>query len=91
MIQNFKSRELRRYWQTGQTRGLNADRIAKLHRMLDALDCAEEPEDMNIPGFHFHELKGARKGVFSLRVSGNWRLTFEWDDAPVNVDLEDYH
>lgn len=60
--------------------------------MLDRLEAAEHPEDMNLPGYRWHPLKGAQKGRFACDVSGNWRLTFGFDgkDA-VDVDLEDYH
>ena len=60
--------------------------------MLDRLDAAARPEDMNLPGWRFHALKGDRAGEYSVTVSGNWRLTFafEGEDA-VGVNLEDYH
>lgn len=60
--------------------------------MLDRLDASVGPNDMNIPGYKFHALKGSRKGHYAVSVSGNWRLTFAFDgqDA-VNVNLEDYH
>jgi proteic killer suppression protein len=60
--------------------------------MLDRLDAAVVPEDMDLPGLKFHELKGRRKGVYSVAVSGNWRMTFKFDgDSAIEVDLEDYH
>lgn len=60
--------------------------------MLDALDVAAEPADLNLPGYRFHALKGRDKGRYSLRVSGNWRLTFEFRDGDAFVlDYEDYH
>jgi proteic killer suppression protein len=47
---------------------------------------------MNLPQYRFHELKGNRKGTYSVTVRANWRLTFEWENrAAVRVDLEDYH
>jgi MoaA/NifB/PqqE/SkfB family radical SAM enzyme len=50
------------------------------------------PEDMNVIGFRFHELKGAKKGIYSVGVSGNWRITFKFDvNGPFDIDLEDYH
>lgn len=65
---------------------------SRIERMLDRLDAAHEAKDMDLPGFKFHTLKGDRKGEFAVSVSGNWRITFEFDgqDA-VNVNLEDYH
>ena len=68
------------------------DLPAFLERMLDLLDACATPTDMAVPGFKFHELKGDRKGTFSISVTGNYRITFrfEGEDA-VDVDLEDYH
>jgi len=58
--------------------------------MLQALDAAARPEQMNLPGFYFHALRGAHR--WSIRASGNWRITFAWDGADaIDVDLEDYH
>ena len=59
---------------------------------LDRLDAAKEPEDMDLPGYKFHPLKGDRMGAYAVFVNANWRITFEFDgqDA-VNVNLEDYH
>lgn len=59
---------------------------------LAALETAQRIDDMNIPGFHLHRLKGSRGRRWSIRVSGNWRLTFEFRDGHVYViDYEDYH
>jgi proteic killer suppression protein len=58
--------------------------------MLDRLDAAVVPEDMDLPGFKFHELKGKRKGIYAVSVSGNWRITFKFDgEGAFDVDLED--
>ena len=63
-----------------------------IERMLDRLDAAVVPEDMDLPGFKFHELKGKRKGIYAVSVSGNWRITFKFDgEGAFDVDLEDYH
>ncbi|MEX0503403.1 type II toxin-antitoxin system RelE/ParE family toxin [Alphaproteobacteria bacterium LSUCC0719] len=59
---------------------------------LARLDAAIRPEDMNEPGLRFHALGGEMKGRYSVRVTGNWRVTFAWDgENAVDVDLEDYH
>jgi len=51
-----------------------------------------KPEDMNLPGFRFHALKGKEKGRYAVDASGNWRITFAWlDGDAIDVDLEDYH
>ena len=63
-----------------------------IERMLDRLDASVVPEDMDLPGFKFHELKGKRKGIYAVSVSGNWRITFKFDgEGAFDVDLEDYH
>jgi len=57
-----------------------------------ALDVAETPDDVNLPGYYFHPLKGKDKGRYSIRVTGNWRMTFEFNGVDVVIlDLEDYH
>lgn len=59
--------------------------------ILDQLDAATKPEDMNIPGNNFHALRGKPKR-YSVHVNGNWCITYEWDgNAPIRVNLEDYH
>ncbi len=60
--------------------------------LLAALDTAQSVEDMNIPGYKFHPLKGHRKGIYAVTVSGNWRITFRFNgEDATDVDLEDYH
>ena len=66
--------------------------MSKLLRILDRLDASKNPQDMNLPGYHLHELKGALKGTWSVWVNGNWRVTFEFSNNDViNVDYLDYH
>ena len=71
---------------------MNAQHGSRIERMLDRVGAAREAKAMDLPGFKFHALKGDRKGEFAVSVSGNWRITFEFDgqDA-VNVNLEGYH
>jgi toxin HigB-1 len=92
MIKNFSHRGLERYFRDDDMRGINAQHAPRIERLLDRLEAATVAEDMNIPGWGFHELKGDRKGVYAVKVSGNWRITFrfEGDDAR-DVNLEDYH
>jgi proteic killer suppression protein len=60
--------------------------------MLDRLDGALCPGDMNLPGYGFHPLKGDRKGDYAVSISGNWRMTFRFEgEHAADVDLEDYH
>jgi proteic killer suppression protein len=92
MIQSFKYRGLRLFFVNGSLRGIPASYSGKITRLLDSLDAALLPEDMNVIGFRFHGLKGAKKGIYSVSVSGNWRITFKFDvNGPFDIDLEDYH
>ena len=76
----------------GTKSGVQAAHAARLARQLQRLDVAQRPQDMNVPGWRLHPLKGDQKGHWSVWVSGNWRLTFmfEGEDA-VFVDYQDYH
>jgi proteic killer suppression protein len=90
VIRSFRNRALRTFFETANSSGLSVANVARVGRMLRALDAATRPEQLNLPGYHFHSLRGARR--WSIRVTGNWRMTFGWDGADaVDVDLEDYH
>jgi len=92
VIESIRHRALRAYWTRGRAGGLNADWLNRLTLILARLDAAIRPEDMNEPGLRFHALGGDMKGRYSVRVTGNWRVTFAWDgENAVDVDLEDYH
>lgn len=92
MIRSFRHRGLERFFARSDHRGIPAQFAGRLTRVLDRLDVATRPEDMNLPGYRFHALRGRRRGSYAVTVSGNWRLTFrfEGEDA-VDVNLEDYH
>ena len=72
--------------------GILPDHAQKIERILDRLDASISPTDMNLPGYRLHELKGQDAGRWSVTVSANWRITFEFEghDAFV-VDYQDYH
>ena len=92
MIKSFKHKGLKRFYETGSTRGINADHEQKLSDQLDFLDAATVVADMDLPGYILHPLKGKDKGRWSIKVNGNWRLTFEFVDGNAYVlDYEDYH
>jgi toxin HigB-1 len=92
MIRTFKHRGLERFFTKDDHRGILARSGGRIERMLDRLDAAARPEDMNIPGYRFHRLTGNRKDTYAVTVTGNWRITFRFEgDAAVDVDLEDYH
>jgi len=66
--------------------------LNKVREILSALDAADRPEEMALPLFHFHPLKGDRRGTYSVTVRANWRITFSFrQGAACDVDLEDYH
>ena len=92
MIKSIRHKGLKRFFETGSTSGVQAQHLSRLRLQLAALDTAQCLEDMDIPGYRLHRLKGKLKGRNSIWVSGNWRLTFEIRDGDAYlVDYEDYH
>ena len=92
MIKSFKHKGLRQFYETGNTAGVQSIHKKRLRLQLVALDTATRIEDMDIPGFRLHPLKGKRRGIWSITVSGNWRITFEFREGNVHiVNYEDYH
>lgn len=92
MIRSFKHKGLERFFVKGSTSGIQSAHSKRLKLILGRLHAAATPQDMNLPGLFFHQLGGTYRGRFSVRVNGNWRVTFNFDgpDASV-VDYEDYH
>lgn len=92
MIKSFRNKGLRLFFTDSDCRGIDSKHADRIQRQLDRLDMAVKPEDMNLPGYDFHRLKGDRKGTFAISVSGNWRITFAFADGDAtDVNLEDYH
>ncbi len=95
MIKTFRHKGLKRFFADPKytdKRGISAAISARLVVILDALDVIETPLEMDITGLYFHALKGKRKGEYSIRVTGNWRITWFMEGQDVtNVNLEDYH
>lgn len=92
MIVSFRSRSLRRFWEYDDETGLNRQHITKIGRILDALDRAQRVEHMKLPGYRLHKLTGFNPDRWSVWVSGNWRITFSFEDGEASaVDYEDYH
>ena len=92
MIISFKHKGLEKFFATGTVAGIQAHHAKRLRMQLAALDTAEFIEDMDLPGYKFHALKGERKGDCAVSVNGNWRITFAFEDEDaVDVNLEDYH
>lgn len=92
-VRNIVHKGLRRLYESDDPRGLPADAVDKLRKMLGFLDAiASEEEVRDVPTWKAHRLTGDRRGTWSLRVSRNWRLTFEIAGEEIaNVNLEDYH
>jgi len=81
---------LQKFYQTGNTAGIQAKHEAKLRLILSNLDQAENQNDMDLPGFELHPLKGNRKNIWAVKVSGNWRITFKFVQGHVElVNYED--
>lgn len=92
MIKSFRHKGLRRFYEAGSLAGIQAQHAKRLRLQLAALDTATSIEDMDIPGFRLHPLKGSEQGRWSIWVNGNWRLTFAFSDGNAYVlDYEDYH
>ncbi len=92
MIKSFKHKGLEKFFTTGNKAGIQAAHAVKLSILLAALDSAVKVQDMNVSGWHLHPLSGNLKDHWSVKVNGNWHLTFRFDgtDAEI-VDYQDYH
>ena len=92
MIQSIRHKGLRKLHETGSAAGVQVSHAKRLRFQLAALETAHVSDDMDIPGFGLHPLKGTMKGRWAISVNGNWRLTFEFRDGSVFVlDYEDHH
>ena len=92
MIKSFRHKGLQRFYATGSTVGVQPRHARRLRMVLAALDTALSIEDMDVPGFRLHPLKGQLRNRWSVWVNGNWRITFEFRDGNAYVlDYEDYH
>ena len=91
MIGAFRHKGLEELYLTGKTRRIGAEYVRKCVRILQLLEVASNPEDMNIAGFRFHSLHGSPQR-WSVRVTGNYRITFSWSgETAEDIDFEDYH
>jgi proteic killer suppression protein len=92
MIRSFRSKALAELWSTGGTRKIDVKMHQRILVRLDRLDAATAPEEMHLPGFDFHELKGFKPTRYTIHVNGPWCLTFEFEEGDARrVDLEQYH
>jgi toxin HigB-1 len=92
MIRSFRHRGLKALYDGRTARRVAPEHLEKLRDILALLDRSRKPDDMNLPGFRLHPLKGGLTGHWAVWVSGNWRVTFRFEDGDVvDVDYVDYH
>jgi proteic killer suppression protein len=92
MIQSFRHKGLKRLYEDDDPRGVAAEHLTKLRNILARLDAASSIEDMNLPGFNLHTLKGSLLGLMAVTVRANWRVIFRFADGHAyEVDYLDYH
>ena len=92
-VYSIRHRGLRLFFERGQVRGLPAQRVDRIRRILSAISDAESLDELaTLPGWRLHRLRGDRQGTWSISVTGNWRLTFRVEGGDIHdLDLEDYH
>lgn len=91
MIRSFRHKGLAELWATGSSAKVDRRFQSRVLRRLAALNAATKPDDMNVPGFDFHALKGFSPTRYTIHINGPWCVTFEFDDDAERVDLEQYH
>ena len=92
MIKHFRHRGLKRLYERDDRSRIRPDMVDTVEEILGLLDVAESPRDMALPGYRLRPLKGNLKGLWSVRVSGNWRIMFRFEGTDVyDIDLVDYH
>jgi proteic killer suppression protein len=92
VIQSFRHKGLKQFFTKGSARGISVQLSGRIRRVLDAIDAAESPSNLTIPGFGTHRLKGNRGGTWAIAISYNWRITFQFRGIhTTETDLEGYH
>jgi len=92
VILSFKHKGLEKFFTKGVKSGIQAKHAERLRLILGRLNVSINPRDMALPGLNLHELSGHRKGTWSVKISGNWRVTFRFEGEDVTeVNYEDYH
>jgi proteic killer suppression protein len=92
VIQSFRHKGLRRLFEDDEAKGIRPDHVEKVRNILAVLNRARAPQDVDLPGFRLHPLKGDRKGAWSVTVRANWRVTFRFANGHAcDADLIDYH
>ena len=92
MIKSFRHAGLEKFYRTDSKAAIQPAHATKLRRQLTLLDASSSPQDMNVPGWQLHALKVRLKDQWSVRVNGNWRITFKFEgEDAILVDYQDYH
>ncbi len=92
MIMSFRHRGLKRLYERGDRSRVSPQLLDQAEDILGLLDMAKDPEDMDLPGYRLHRLRGNLRGFWSITVSGNWRIVFRFDGGNAfDIDLIDYH
>ncbi len=92
MIKSFKHKGLKKFFYSGDVSGIQAEHKAKLTVILSAIQASKSVNALNVPMFRLHELKGNLKEYYSIRINGNWRITFKFEDGDAYIlDYQDYH
>jgi proteic killer suppression protein len=92
MIRSFKHKGLAKFFESGSTAGVQAKHVKRLRLILGRLNVATGAKDMDLPGLRLHQLSGSRRDIWSVTVSGNWRVTFRFENGDADVvNYEDYH
>ena len=92
MVESIKSKALKLLFEKGDGSKIRPDLLRKVQNILSRLHAAKEIKDMNAPDLNLHELKGERKGIWTVTVKSNWRVTFKFERGDAfDVNLEDYH
>lgn len=92
MIKSWKHKGLRKFYESGNIAGIITEHQTRLKILLQILDAAHKPEQLNLPGFDFHKLQGKLKNYYSVSVRANWKIIFKFEDGDaLLVDYLDYH
>jgi proteic killer suppression protein len=92
MIKSFQHKGLRKFWETESTAGIQATHATKLRLILQRIHGADKVQDIDFHGARLHPLKGSMKGLWSITVNGNWRITFRFENGDAYIlNYTDYH
>ncbi|MFV1998497.1 MAG: type II toxin-antitoxin system RelE/ParE family toxin [Acidiferrobacterales bacterium] len=92
MIKSFRHKGLEQFFTTGNKSGIQSNHAERLNDILFRLQFSVQPQDLNFPGSGLHPLKGKLKGFWAIKVSGNWRVVFKFNEGhALEVDYVDYH